>query len=217
MAKVYGPLGGTMASGKLGKAYVYGNWRGIAWVRAYRVPQNPQSPAQQAVRAAQRAAVQAWKILSRFVKGAYNVFAEVGRSSSGPGGKRATKMSGYNLFVGLVRRLDRFPFEGPICGLTVNPDFTLDFGLLVPPPVLPVNAQCYYAARPWAKWQRATAIWDSGTSRYHVPAPFVDLPVTATADVVAVVVVGNDNTTGAKVFIASNWTDAKVVENVACP
>jgi hypothetical protein len=206
-----------MASGALGKSVVYGNWRGIAWARAYRIPQNPRTPAQQAVRALQALAVSLWKGLAPKIKGAYNVMAEVARASTGVGGKAATKMSGYNLFVGLTRRSTRYPSELSVCGLTVNVDNSLTFAVTPGPGATPANVQVHYAAAPWSKWQRATGTYSGAGLVYNVPAPFVDLPVGVTADEIALVVDANDNATGAKVFLASNFTDGKLVQNMACP
>jgi hypothetical protein len=206
-----------MASGALGKSVVYGNWRGIAWARAYRVPQNPRTPAQQVVRALQALAVSLWQGLAPKIKGAYNVMAEVARASTGVGGKAATKMSGYNLFVGLVRRATRYPAEGFVCGLTVNVDNSLAFGLTPFGGPWPQNVQVHYAAAPWSKWQRATGVYTGAASNYVVPAPFVDLPIGVSADEIALVVSASDNATGAKVFLASNFTDGKLVQNMACP
>jgi hypothetical protein len=217
MAKVYGPLGGTMASGALGKAVVYGNWRGIAWARAYRVPQNPRTPAQQALRAVHALAVATWKGLAAKIKGSYNVMAEVARASTGVGGKAATKMSGYNLFVGLFRRATRYPMEGFVCDLVVNPDSSLTFGVTPGPASFPPNVQVHYSAKPWGKWQRATGVYSGAGAIYNVPAPYVDLPVGVAPDDLAVIVDAVNNTTGAKVFLVGNFTDGKLVENMVCP
>lgn len=46
MAKVKGPLFSMNASGKLGKALVYMQWKGIDDVRSYVVPANPRTTAQ---------------------------------------------------------------------------------------------------------------------------------------------------------------------------
>lgn len=217
MAKVYGPLGGTMASGALGKSVVYGNWRGIAWARAYRIPQNPRTPAQQAVRLLQAQAVAFWKGLEARIKGGYNVLAEVARTSTGVGKTSASKMSGYNLFVGLVRRAANWPAVGQVCDLAVNPDHSLTFGLTPFGGPWPLNIQVYYAAAPWSKWQRATGVYSGAGAIYDVPAPFVDLPAGVTPDDIALVVDGRNNATGAKQFMASNFTDAKLVQNMVCP
>jgi len=218
MAKVYGPLGGTMASGKLGRCVVYGNWRGIAWVRAYRIPHNPRSPLQQAVRLAHKLAVQAWKSLDAKVKGAYNVMATVAKTSTGQGGRNGRKMSGYNLFVGLSRRSDLWPDGTAICGLALNPDMSFGFDVLAGAPAAAQPVQVHYSARPWFKWNTATGNFDPATTpKFKVPAPFVDLPVGATADDLAVVVDISDPTTGAKVTLGSNYTDGKLVSNIACP
>lgn len=43
MAKVTGPLHSDGATGQLGKTIVFGVWKGVAYVRKYVVPANPQS------------------------------------------------------------------------------------------------------------------------------------------------------------------------------
>ena len=50
MAKVTGPLFSMSASGTLGKALVYAGWKGVAYVRQWIKPANPQSGAQGDVR-----------------------------------------------------------------------------------------------------------------------------------------------------------------------
>lgn len=50
MAKVTGPLFSMSASGTLGKALVFAGWKGIAYVRQWIKPANPQSGAQGDVR-----------------------------------------------------------------------------------------------------------------------------------------------------------------------
>jgi hypothetical protein len=218
MAKVYGPLGGTMASGKLGRAVVYGNWRGIAWARAYRIPHNPRSPLQQAVRLAQRLAVQAWKSLPPKFKGAFNIMATVAKSSTGQGGRNGRKMSGYNLFVGLSRRTALWPALEAICDLAIGGDGSFTFGTTGNHALLTDIGQCHYSARPWFKWSTATAIPDGGTpTTWKVPAPFVDVPAGTVPNDLAVVLDVSNNSSGAKVMLASNYTDGKLVENLVCP
>jgi len=46
MAKVTGPLMSMSASGKLANAIVFAGWKGIAYVRQYVIPANPQSSGQ---------------------------------------------------------------------------------------------------------------------------------------------------------------------------
>lgn len=50
MAKVYAPLFGFGASGKIGKALVYFCWKGIDVVRSWVIPANPKSTLQRAQR-----------------------------------------------------------------------------------------------------------------------------------------------------------------------
>jgi len=46
MAKVTGPLMSMSASGKLANAIVFAAWKGVAYVRQYVIPSNPQSESQ---------------------------------------------------------------------------------------------------------------------------------------------------------------------------
>lgn len=52
MAKVEGPLFSLSASGQIGKAMVFGSWKGRNVVRGYTIPANPKSTVQGYVRAA---------------------------------------------------------------------------------------------------------------------------------------------------------------------
>lgn len=87
MAKVTGPLMSMDARGALGKAIVFSNWKGVAVVRQFVIPSNPNTALQQAVRAAFSSAVEVFKTLSAEDKTAW------GRRASG------LAMSGYNALV----------------------------------------------------------------------------------------------------------------------
>jgi len=87
MAKVTGPLMSMDARGALGKAIVFSNWKGVAVVRQFVIPSNPNTAAQQSVRAAFSSAVEVFKTLSAEDKTAW------GRRASG------LAMSGYNALV----------------------------------------------------------------------------------------------------------------------
>ena len=84
MARVSGPLFSMSASGTIGKALTYGAWKGIAWVRTWFSPANPQSAQQVNVRTAMTLIVAYWGTLSDEYKALFNTFAE------------GTGMSGYN-------------------------------------------------------------------------------------------------------------------------
>lgn len=60
MAKLQGPLFSLGARGALGKDLVFFPWKGIACVRAYAIPANPQTASQQTQRAFMTAAVAEW-------------------------------------------------------------------------------------------------------------------------------------------------------------
>lgn len=64
MAKVKAPFFGLGGSGQLGKAIVYGNWKGIPTVREYIEPSNPNTASQSAQRGKLTAAVTAFHAAS---------------------------------------------------------------------------------------------------------------------------------------------------------
>lgn len=88
MAKVTGPLYSVKASGTVADSFTFGSWKGIAWVRTWFKPANPQSPAQTNNRDALKILVSEWQSASSETKDTYDTFAE---------GK---KQSGFNIFVG---------------------------------------------------------------------------------------------------------------------
>lgn len=81
MAKPRAPLFGFGASGQLGKALVYGTWKGIDVAREYVVPANPNSAAQSTQRGYMTYAVGQWhdttNVLSATDKLAWNRLAGV--------------------------------------------------------------------------------------------------------------------------------------------
>jgi hypothetical protein len=93
MAKPKAPLFGFGASGQLGKAIVFGNWKGIDVAREYVVPSNPQSAAQTTQRGYFTTAVDEWhdatNVLSATDKAAWNRLA----------GVQSSARSGFNEFV----------------------------------------------------------------------------------------------------------------------
>ena len=93
--------------GKLGQ-WVYGIWKaGVSVARqAAEVVRNPSSPAQQAVRSAQREFTTQWKALPEADLAAWQIVADLGVTRKNPeGGVRALigmpkgKMSGFNAFL----------------------------------------------------------------------------------------------------------------------
>ncbi len=97
MARVTGPLFSMSASGTIAKALTFAAWKGIAYVRGYFVPANPNTQAQQNVRKALSLAVALWQTLSQNDEDAWNSFAE------------GTGMSGYNQFCS--RSLDQYNIQ----------------------------------------------------------------------------------------------------------
>lgn len=64
MARVTGPLFSMSASGQLGKAIVFTEWKGRPVVRAYAIPANPRSQAQRYTRSMMTFLSKAWTNLS---------------------------------------------------------------------------------------------------------------------------------------------------------
>ncbi len=93
MAKPKAPLFGLGASGQIGKAIVYGSWKGIDVAREYVVPANPKTAGQSTQRGYMTDAVSRWHTTGGMAldgddKSAWNRYASV----LGP-------MSGYNAWV----------------------------------------------------------------------------------------------------------------------
>lgn len=93
MAKPKAPLFGFGASGQLGRAIVFGNWKGIDVAREYVVPANPDTAAQSTQRGYFTEAVGQWhdaaNVLTATDKSAWNRLA----------GVQASARSGFNEFV----------------------------------------------------------------------------------------------------------------------
>jgi len=77
------------ARGQLGKAIVFGGWKGIPWVREWFIPQNPQSDAQDVIRLIFSQAVERYQQLGDPNHASWEV--AVGHSGK--------TMSGFNFFV----------------------------------------------------------------------------------------------------------------------
>lgn len=86
MAKVSLPLLAVRASGTIGKAITFGNWRGINYARQRVVPANPQTTAQVSQRDLFAFVVSAWQRAPAAVQNAFIASA------------RGTGYTGFNLF-----------------------------------------------------------------------------------------------------------------------
>lgn len=64
MAKVSGPFMSLDASGTIYKTLTASIWKGRNYIRGYFIPNNPNTPAQQAQRTLMAAAVAAWQALA---------------------------------------------------------------------------------------------------------------------------------------------------------
>lgn len=89
MAKLRGPLFSMDARGQIGKALVYGGWKGIAWVREYFVPENPQSQAQTKVRDIFTLGVLRWQNIGTPAQEGWDEGAE----------RKGKIQSGFNYFM----------------------------------------------------------------------------------------------------------------------
>lgn len=87
MARVKGPLFSLDASGQVGEAIVYSQWKGINYVREYEIPSNPNTAGQINVRTAWSLLVSAWQALAPADQLAWDEYAE------------AFKMSGFNKYL----------------------------------------------------------------------------------------------------------------------
>lgn len=87
MAKVTGPLFSMSASGKFADSLVFGNWKGINYVRKYAKPGGEPTSSQKLVQSLFSAAAKKYKTLSAADKEAWKLRAA------------STPMSGYNLFI----------------------------------------------------------------------------------------------------------------------
>jgi len=81
MAKPKAPLFGFGASGQIGKAIVYGSWKGIDVAREYVVPANPKTAGQSTQRGKMTSAVAEWhdstNVMTAVDKAAWNRLAGV--------------------------------------------------------------------------------------------------------------------------------------------
>ncbi|GAI96306.1 unnamed protein product [marine sediment metagenome] len=93
MAKTKGPLFSISASGALAKTLVYGDWKGIDYVRQYVIPANPKTADQQEQRGFFSAAIDAWHIdgYTEDDVTAWNLYALAQKIAA----------SGFNMFVKL--------------------------------------------------------------------------------------------------------------------
>ena len=93
MAKVTGPLFSLSASGQIAKTLVFMKWKGIADVRKYVIPANPNTAAQQTQRAFITAALAMWHVTDWVAADltAWNLHATT----------LGKVMSGFNSFVKL--------------------------------------------------------------------------------------------------------------------
>ena len=61
MTRVQGPLFSVTASGTIGDAITYSNWKGLPYVRSRVIPANPQTTSQVSIRTLLTSAVSIWQ------------------------------------------------------------------------------------------------------------------------------------------------------------
>jgi len=61
MTRVQGPLFSVTASGTIGDAITYSNWKGLPYVRSRVIPANPKTAAQTSIRNTMTGGVSAWQ------------------------------------------------------------------------------------------------------------------------------------------------------------
>ena len=93
MAKLKGPLFSLSASGKLADALVYGDWKGIDYVRQYVTPSNPNSAGQQTQRGYITSAVAQWHDTSDVINAQDLINLNYAASLS------TKPLSGFNYYV----------------------------------------------------------------------------------------------------------------------
>ena len=95
MARTKGPLFSMEASGQIGKAIVYSEWKGRTYARGYIIPKNNHRPNQERIRTGWAIAVTKWQSLTTEVKLAWTTFAN------------QFQMSGFNVFLQhLIREIN---------------------------------------------------------------------------------------------------------------
>ena len=102
------PLFSFTARGQIGKAIVYSVWKGVAYVRAYVIPGNPQSADQVIIRDQFAEAVLRWADLTAGQKTTWGEYVEYWGKSA---------MSGFNIWVSeyitYIRAEEADPPENP--------------------------------------------------------------------------------------------------------
>jgi hypothetical protein len=89
MAKVKGPLYSMSASGQIGQAMVFAEWKGIPWVRKQFIPHNMKSTDQKRVRLIFSQAVLGWQTRPGVIHEDWGAAAV----------KTGKTLSGFNFYV----------------------------------------------------------------------------------------------------------------------
>lgn len=90
MTRVQGPMFSVTASGTIGDAITYSNWKGLPYVRSRVIPANPQTASQVSIRAVLTSAVNNWQTAAT-VPAASKLSWDYYASGTG--------MSGFNRYV----------------------------------------------------------------------------------------------------------------------
>lgn len=130
MAKVGGPLHSSIAVGQIGKALIYNNWRGIAYVKAYKGPANPATARQLTIRGYLAQLSQLWQGLSDANRTSWQGWADANQPNDEQF-NRPIPWSGFNAYTALnilmldmgESIVDSAPVvvgPGPVVGLDVT-------------------------------------------------------------------------------------------------
>lgn len=74
MARLNGPLFSLGASGQIGNALVYADWKGIPYARRYVIPENPNTADQQEVRGVFKTLTEMWKRMPQLARDPFQAF-----------------------------------------------------------------------------------------------------------------------------------------------
>lgn len=104
------------ASGTIANALVFASWKGIAYVRGYQKPSNPNTPKQVNQKLAFKLIVAYWQTLDAPAKAVWDLFAS------------GTGKSGFNQFTerGLKAYAEQFTTDDTMASVTVTGDAPTD-------------------------------------------------------------------------------------------
>jgi len=105
LTRVQGPLFSVTASGTIGDAIVYSNWKGLPYVRARVIPANPRTDSQQSQRTLLTSGVSTWQ---------NTVYPEEGSKFSWDFYASGMGMSGFNRYIKAFLEVNAACDEAPV-------------------------------------------------------------------------------------------------------